>query len=171
VSDLFANLDERTFNIIVVLLVAIFFWILVQVLTKSLVDAVTSGSPRGKRFRTLSSIVRNTFSTLIIAFVIVEILGQLGVSLAPLIASAGVAGLALGFGAQTLVKDVITGFFLMAEDQFDEGDEIEVQGKKGVVERITLRTITLRDSKDAVHIIPNGAINLVSNFSKTKKKR
>lgn len=167
-QNLFTNLDDRTFRIIVVFLIAIFFWTLVQVLTKSLVDALSSGTPKGKRLRTLSSIVRNTFSTIIIAFVIIEILGLLGISFAPLVASAGVVGLAIGFGAQTLVKDVITGFFLLAEDQFDEGDEIEVQGKKGIVEKITLRTITLREPKGAVHIIPNGSINLVTNFSKKK---
>ncbi|MDP2671341.1 MAG: mechanosensitive ion channel [bacterium] len=163
------NFDQRTLNILVYFVVAVFLWILVQLLNKSLVNAVTIGTPRGKRLRTLSSIIKNTLSTIIIAFLLIEILSQFGISLAPILASASIIGLAVGFGAQTLIKDVISGFFLLAEDQFDEGDEISVNDKRGVVEKVTLRTVWLRDKEEAQHIIPNGSIAVVSNYSRKKK--
>ena len=144
--------DSRLVNILVILIVAILFWFLVQLLSKSLVNALSMGTPRGKRLRTLSSIVKNTLSVLIFVFVIIEVLSQFGVSLAPIIASASIIGLAVGFGAQTLVKDVISGFFLLAEDQFDEGDEIAINDKRGEVEKITLRTVWLaRQGRCSAH--------------------
>lgn len=164
----FLSLDEKTLKLVVVFFIAAFLWILVQVLNKALVNALTVGTPRGKRLRTLSSIVKNTLSTAILIFVIIEVLTNLGVSLAPLLASVSIAGLAVGFGAQTLVKDVISGFFLLAEDQFDEDDDIEVAGKRGIVEKVTLRTVWLRDKNGSVHTIPNGTITTVTNFSKKK---
>ncbi len=167
-SRILTNLDEKSLHLLVVFIIASFFWALVQLLTKSMVDALTVGTPRGRRLRTLSSIVRNTLSSGILIFVLIEVLSTLGVSLAPLLASVSIAGLAVGFGAQALVKDVISGFFLLAEDQFDVGDEIVVADKKGTVEKVTLRTVSLRDKDGSLHTVPNGAITTVTNLSKKK---
>ncbi|MBV9362226.1 MAG: mechanosensitive ion channel family protein [Betaproteobacteria bacterium] len=91
------------------------------------------------------------------------VLDALGISIAPLLATAGVAGLAIGFGAQSLVKDYFTGLFLLIEDQIREGDVVEISGKAGVVEEVTLRYVRLRDGDGFVHFIPNGEIKLVTN--------
>ena len=91
------------------------------------------------------------------------VLDALGISIAPLLATAGVAGLAIGFGAQSLVKDYFTGLFLLIEDQIRQGDVVEVAGKAGVVEEVTLRYVRLRDGDGFVHFVPNGEIKLVTN--------
>jgi small conductance mechanosensitive channel len=91
------------------------------------------------------------------------ILGELGISIAPILATAGVAGVAIGFGAQSLIKDYFTGFFLLLEDQVREGDVVEVAGRGGLVEEITLRYVRLRDMDGHVHFVPNGEIKAVTN--------
>jgi small conductance mechanosensitive channel len=88
------------------------------------------------------------------------------IDIAPLLAGAGILGLAFSFGAQSLVKDVISGFFYLVEGQFAMGDVIEVAGKTGVVERMTLRMVVLRDAHGTVHMIPNGQITTVSNMTR-----
>jgi small conductance mechanosensitive channel len=88
------------------------------------------------------------------------------VDIGPLLAGAGILGLAFSFGAQSLVKDVISGFFILVEDQFRVGDVIEAGGKSGLVERMSLRLVMLRDSGGALHMIPNGSIATVSNFTR-----
>ncbi|MEX0621576.1 MAG: mechanosensitive ion channel domain-containing protein [Candidatus Woykebacteria bacterium] len=151
---------------LVILVVAVVVWLASQLLSNTFVTALSSGTPTGKRLRTLGSLARTATSaviTLVAAFMIIR---ELGFDIAPLIASAGIAGLAIGFGAQTLVKDVIAGAFILIENQFDEGDEIEINGKRGVVEKISLRIVSLRDKDSALHIVPNGSILMVSNFSK-----
>jgi small conductance mechanosensitive channel len=99
----------------------------------------------------------------IVAFMLV--LGELGISSAPLIATAGVAGIAIGFGVQSLVKDYFTGFALLFENQIRNGDVVEVGGKSGLVEEVTLRYVRLRDYDGVVHFVPNGLISTVSNRS------
>jgi len=163
-------LDITTVRLIYIFLLALVVWLVFQLLTKSIVRGISFGTPRGRRLRTLSSVVRTIGSTLIVGFAIFEVLATVGVNVTPLLASAGVVGLAIGFGAQTLVKDVIAGFFLLVEDQFDEGDEIEIAGKKGVVIKITLKTIWLKDEDGALHIIPAGVITTVSNFTRFETK-
>jgi small-conductance mechanosensitive channel len=94
------------------------------------------------------------------------ILGELGIQLGPLLATAGIGALAIGFGAQSLVKDVINGFFIILENQYRIGDVIDVAGVSGLVESLTLRRTVLRDLEGRVHIVPNGEIKIVSNLSK-----
>jgi small conductance mechanosensitive channel len=101
---------------------------------------------------------------LIIATVMV--LGELGVKIGPVLAAAGVAGVALGFGAQHLVKDVISGFFILMDDQIRVGDVVDIAGKAGIVERVNLRITVLRDLGGNVHYIPNGSIDTVTNMTK-----
>ena len=109
-------------------------------------------------------------STLILAFVVFETFRVLGIDLAPLLASVGVVGLSLGFGSQALVKDIVSGFFLLAEDQFSEGDDVEISGKRGIVEKMNVRTVYLRDKDGILHLVPNGSITVVSNFTRQKKE-
>jgi small conductance mechanosensitive channel len=98
--------------------------------------------------------------------VIIISLDQVGVNVAPVIAGAGIAGLALGFGAQNLVRDVISGFFMILEDQVRVGDVAVINGTGGLVETITFRTIVLRDLAGVVHVFPNGSVSTLSNMTK-----
>ncbi|NCX75896.1 MAG: small-conductance mechanosensitive channel [Actinobacteria bacterium] len=97
------------------------------------------------------------------------LLGQFGLDLGPLVASAGVVGVALGLGAQTIVRDVLSGLFMLVEDQYGVGDEVEVQDVKGIVESVGLRITTVRDTSGTLWYLRNGEILKVGNKSKTKK--
>jgi len=119
-----------------------------------------------KRSDTLSSIVRHTLIVTIIIMSAMMILRELGIEIGPIMAAAGVVGLAVGFGAQSLVKDIIGGFFILLEDQFRVGDVIQIADKGGLVERLNLKTTILRDVSGNVHYIPNGQINAVTNMTK-----
>lgn len=119
-----------------------------------------------KRTDTLASIVQYVLDILIIVVGFIMILGELNIQIGPILAAAGVLGLAVGFGAQSLVKDVILGFFILLEDQFRVGDVVEIAGKGGVVEKINLRITILRDLAGNVHYIPNGEIDTVTNMTK-----
>ncbi|HEX7056494.1 MAG TPA: mechanosensitive ion channel family protein [Bacilli bacterium] len=118
-----------------------------------------------RRAATLGKLAGNIVSYVIDFIVILMILSQLGVDLAPLLAGAGVIGLAIGFGAQSLVKDVISGFFIIFEDQFGVGDVIQTGNYYGTVEEIGLRVTRIKSWKGEVHIIPNGSISEVTNYS------
>ncbi|WP_256759628.1 mechanosensitive ion channel family protein [Cohnella sp. WQ 127256] len=120
---------------------------------------------RTKRVKTMGRLLKNTASYILNFIAILLILGEFNIELAPLLAGAGVIGLAIGFGAQSLVKDIITGFFIVLEDQFSVGDVIQTRDFKGTVELIGLRATRIRNWTGEVHIIPNGSINEVTNFS------
>ena len=160
--------SAQNLRILIIVFIAFFAWAIVQLLTKGFVSSILVGSERGKRLRTLTNLVKSSASIVIAAVAVVMVLQEMGFNIAPLIASAGIVGLAIGFGAQTLVKDVIAGAFILIENQFDEDDEVEISGKRGTVVKITLRTVTIKDKEGAAHIIPNGSITIVSNFSKNK---
>ena len=119
-----------------------------------------------KRADTLSSVIRWVLRTGILLVSAVMLLGQLGVQIGPIIAAAGVVGLAVGFGAQNLVADVISGFFLLLEDQVRVGDVVQLNDKSGLVEKITLRMTILRDAAGSVHYVRNGKIDVVTNMTK-----
>lgn len=118
-----------------------------------------------RRFVTVGELLKNVISIASNFVMIMLLLSEFGVDLAPLLAGAGVFGLAVGFGAQSLVKDVITGFFIILEDQFAVGDVIQTGTLKGTVEIIGLRTTRLVSWTGEVHIIPNGMITNVTNYS------
>jgi len=120
---------------------------------------------RTRRVQTLGRLLKNAASYVINFIAVLLILGEFHIELAPLLAGAGVIGLAIGFGAQSLVKDVITGFFIIIEDQFSVGDVIQTGSFKGTVEMIGLRATRIRNWTGEIHIIPNGSINEVTNFS------
>lgn len=119
-----------------------------------------------KRTNTLIGIVRGTLNITLSVIFILIILRELGIDIAPLLAGAGIIGLAVGFGAQELVRDVISGFFMLLENQLRVGDIVKINDTRGVVEGIELRTITLRDISGTVHIFQNGKINSLSNMTK-----
>ncbi len=121
---------------------------------------------RAKRAKTLGSVVRNVTTAVVSAIAVLMVLRELRIDIAPVLAGAGIVGLAVGFGAQTLVRDIISGFFLILEDQVRVGDVAAINGTGGLVEAINLRTIVLRDIEGTVHIFPNGAITTLANRSK-----
>lgn len=121
---------------------------------------------RTKRARTLGDVLRKAITALVLAVALLMILRELGLDIVPLLSAAGIAGVALGFGAQTLVRDIIAGFFLTFEDQVRVGDVVSVNDVSGLVEAINLRTIVLRDFDGTVHVVPAGTIDKLSNKSR-----
>ncbi len=120
---------------------------------------------REARLRSISLVVGSTTSVIIWSIAIIMALGETGVDLAPLIAGAGIAGVALGFGAQSLVKDCIAGLFMLLEDQYGVGDIVDLDEAAGVVEKISLRTTVLRGLDGTVWHVPNGEVSRVGNRS------
>jgi moderate conductance mechanosensitive channel len=125
-----------------------------------------ASTPRAKRAHTLAGIVRVGAVIAIWLLAAFTLLDQMGVRVGPLLAAAGVGGIALGLGAQSLVRDLIAGFFILAEHQFDVGDVIEVAGVAGRVEGVGLRTTTLRNVDGRRHVVPNGEIRISTNMTK-----
>lgn len=124
------------------------------------------GLERRRRARTLSGTLARVVSVVVAFGAALMVFTQLNINVLPILTGAGIAGLAIGFGAQNLVRDVISGFFLILEDQVRVGDLAQIQSVTGVVEQITLRTIVLRDADGAVHVYPNGTITTLANLSK-----
>ncbi|HEX8907121.1 MAG TPA: mechanosensitive ion channel domain-containing protein, partial [Longimicrobiaceae bacterium] len=120
-----------------------------------------------QRTRTLVSLLRSVGRVIIFVIFLFMLLSAIGLDLGPLLAGAGVVGLAISFGAQSLVKDVISGLFILIENQFAVGDVVRIGSVSGAVERMTLRVVVLRDVHGVVHIIPNGEIKKVSNLTRT----
>ena len=121
---------------------------------------------RAKRAKTLGSVVTKVATVLIVGIAVLTILREFRIDIAPVLAGAGIVGLAVGFGAQTLVRDIISGFFLILEDQVRVGDVVAINGVGGLVEGLNLRTIVLRDAEGTVHVFPNGSITSLANRSK-----
>jgi moderate conductance mechanosensitive channel len=119
-----------------------------------------------KRLETLGRVFRYIASVLITVVAGMLVLSEFGISIAPILATAGVVGVAVGFGAQSLIKDYFNGFFLLLENQIRQGDVVEAAGKSGLVEEVTLRYVRLRDYEGNVHYIPNGVITTVTNMSR-----
>ena len=121
---------------------------------------------RAKRARTVGSLVRNVLTAIVLSLAGLTILREFGVDIMPVVTGAGILGLAVGFGAQTLVRDVISGFFLIFENHLRVGDVAVIEGTGGIVEAINLRTTVLRDLEGTVHVFPNGSFSRVSNRTK-----
>jgi small conductance mechanosensitive channel len=121
---------------------------------------------RARRARTLGAVLSNVTSIVVVAIATLMVLHELRVDISPALTGTAVVGVALGFGAQTLVKDLIGGFFLILENQVRVGDVASINGTGGLVEAINLRTIVLRDEQGTVHVIPNGSIETLANLTK-----
>lgn len=124
------------------------------------------GAEDQRRVETLARVFRYIASVVIVVVAGMLTLSELGISIAPILGAAGVVGLAVGFGAQSLIKDYFNGFFLLLENQIRQGDVVEVGGKSGLVEEVTLRYLRLRDFEGSVHYVPNGLITTVTNKSR-----
>jgi small conductance mechanosensitive channel len=123
-----------------------------------------------KRLETLSQVVHRSATVLALLLAAMMILPELGINIGALLAAAGLAGLAIGFGAQSLVKDVISGLFILVENQYAKGDVVNLAGVGGLVEEVNLRRTVLRDLDGAVHSIPNGEITVASNLTRSKSR-
>jgi moderate conductance mechanosensitive channel len=126
---------------------------------------ITPGN-RAQEVQTLTGVITNIGVSIILFVAALEILPMLGFNVGPLLASAGVAGLAIGFGAQALVHDFINGFFILLDKQYGIGDNIRIAGVKGMVEEMTLRYTALRDDDGTLHFVPNSQITIVSNTTR-----
>ncbi|MGJ9459179.1 mechanosensitive ion channel family protein [Oceanobacillus sp. CF4.6] len=139
--------------------------------TRSLVDKTFTNRTRGpirisqRREKTLKKLIKNVVAYVVYFMAIVMILGVFNFDVGPLLAGAGVIGLAIGFGAQNLVRDIISGFFIIFEDQFSVGDYVAVSGVEGTVEEIGLRTTQVLSWTGEMHILPNGNVTQVTNYS------
>lgn len=180
VANLLEKLTDWLLNhgIRVVLIIGV-AWLL-KALSKRIVFRLTHAASNSdrinmtmadiKRMDTIARLFNWTFNILIILIATMMILKEFSVDIAPILAGAGILGLAVGFGGQYLVRDIITGFFIISENQYRIGDVINIGGVSGVVEDITLRVTTLRDMDGTVHHIPHGEIKTVSNLTKQFSK-
>jgi small-conductance mechanosensitive channel len=175
-ADVLVKLMERFITWLLtsgvrILIITVLAWVAIRVIrgmTARLHKAMVGKSvslERIKRADTILGMVRTVCAIFVGVTAAMMALRETGIDIAPVLATAGVGGLAIGFGAQTMVKDVISGFFLLVEEQVRIGDIVEVAGKSGVVERISLRTIRLRDVAGNVHVVPNGNVSLVTNMT------
>ncbi|MCL4309456.1 MAG: mechanosensitive ion channel family protein [Actinomycetota bacterium] len=139
---------------------------LIKVAARKVGDSDLVSREQEMRARTLGGIVRGLIIVILVIIVFLMVLRELGYDIGPLLAGAGIAGIAVGLGAQTLVRDLIGGFFVLLEGQFYIDDIIEVGDVRGRVEAIRLRTTLIRDSEGILHIVPNGEMRVVSNLTK-----
>jgi len=157
-------------KLLIIVLVTLFFQSVLRVVTRKLEDfskeAHVRTGLRAQQLRTLASVIGSVGTAVIYFLAAMQALPLFGVDVKPILASAGIVGLAVGFGAQTLVKDVINGFFILLENQYDLGDTVKIAGVTGTVESMTLRRTTLRDPNGAVHVIPNSEIKVVTNLTR-----
>ena len=159
-------MTETTWRVIGTAAIGLLGLLVLQVVYKIVEKRLTahkSINERAKRIKTLWQVGRNAGYILILVSVIMMILSELGVDITPVLASAGVAGLALSLGAQTLIKDLLGGLFILSENQFYVGDVITLGNLSGTVEEIRLRATYLRDLEGRLHMIPNGDIRTVTN--------
>ncbi|MGH8427111.1 MAG: mechanosensitive ion channel family protein [Gammaproteobacteria bacterium] len=170
----YASLAQNALRIALILLGALVVWLLIRfVIARTEASIIKRSEEKGdsageakRRAMTLTSIIRRLLFILYWLAVVLTLLSQLGVQIGALLAGAGVAGLALSFGAQSLVKDVISGFFIVMENQIRVGDIAVINGTGGTVEAIYFRTTLLRDLDGAVHVFRNGEINNLANLTR-----
>jgi len=169
VSDVGRLVVSRTIKIFFVLALALIVWEIANtMITVYLEKTDDDGTQvvRSARARTLLPLARNALFVVILTMALLTTLSEFGVNIGPLLAGAGVIGLAIGFGAQTLVKDIITGAFILFEDSISVGDYVTVGGLSGTVEGMTIRTIRMRDARGTVHTVPFSAVDTVTNMTK-----
>lgn len=162
---------EHALNIVVILVLGWIARILLTKLVRNIVkqtvrhDLFPTEADRKKRLQTLDGLVGTVVKIIVWVVVTVMLINELGINTGPLIASAGIIGIVVGFGAQTLIKDFTSGLFIIAENQYRVGDTIEINDITGVVEEITIRTTVLRDINGYLHHIPNGSIEVTTNMT------
>ncbi len=164
-------LETRGLRILIIVVVSVVGYRLIRGIIYRFRKSVEDDDPSmrsesEKRAETIGRVSRQMALAVIGITAGLGILRELGFDIAPLLAGAGIAGLAVGFGAQNLVRDLITGFFIIFENQIRVGDVVEVAGKMGKVEQVNLRTTVLRDGEGRVHVVPNGQITTVTNMTR-----
>ena len=162
-----AALLQRAVTIALILIVALVAWEAVNLMIGRYLDRLAAGGTGTARARTLLPLLRTTALIVIAVLVTLVVLSELGVNIAPLLAGAGVVGLAIGFGSQKLVQDVITGLFILIEDTLAVGDVVEFDASHaGIVEAISVRTVRLRDLSGSVHTLPFSEVKTILNMTK-----
>ena len=163
----FKDSYQTIVNISIIMFAGFFGWKTLSTLIKKKLDSIDNSKDeaQNQRVNTLFRILKNFVSIAILIVVIMLVLSELGIEIGPLLAAAGVVGLAVGFGAQTLVKDIITGLFIILEGQITIGDVVEVAGHSGRVEAITIRTVRLRDINGHLHVVPFSEVTTVKNIT------
>lgn len=168
---MFANLPDYYTNKFIFTLAALLVGIIVSYSSKKIINVLFLGVSRTMRSehasaktQTIRSILKHSVDGVILILVLLIILSQWGVDIIPLLTGAGLLGLAISFGAQTLVKDIISGFFIILEDQYNVGDHIKVDKYEGDVYRITLRLTILRDKNENLIYIPNSQMTIVMRY-------
>jgi small conductance mechanosensitive channel len=165
-------MTDHGYNIIGIIAVSIILFFLLR---RAILPLITmtrkkqlqqKGEEAEKRVRTLSRIITGLSLTIIVITATFMVLAELGINIVPLIASFGIVGIAIGFGAQSLFKDLIAGFFILAEGQYNVSDVIKIADISGVVEEINLRRTIIRDLDGVVHVVPNGTITVASNYTR-----
>jgi len=152
-----------------VLIIVVLAWLALVAVNRGIrrfrayMEARANDGEAAKRVGTLCRAFRYMGSVVIAVVAAMLVMNELGISIAPVLATAGVAGIAIGFGAQSLVKDYFSGLFLLVEDQIRQGDVVQIAGIGGQVEEVTLRYVRLRDFEGHVHFVPNGEIKIVTN--------
>lgn len=157
-------------KLLAILLLSFILIRLLTIITRKMVELsqhkAVHPSIRAQQISTVVGVIRSAGIFVVLLVAVMQTLQVFGINIAPLLASAGIAGLAIGFGAQTLVKDVINGFFILAENQFEVGDTIKAAGVQGTVEEVTMRRTLLRDADGTLHVVPNSNIQIVSNMTR-----
>ena len=172
-ADLPVLFLSHFFRIVLILLLGLAAWKLIDRVAPRIIRAllwshkgIETPEERAKREETLVHVVQWSANTLLLFVVGLTVLGELGVDVTPALASVGVVGVALGFGAQSLVQDTISGIFILLENQYRKGDVARVAGVAGLVEEVNLRRTVLRDLDGIVHSVPNGQIGVASNYTR-----
>jgi len=166
-------LNTHGWKILLIVAVAAVIYLLLRRLIPPILRRMVTARMRGQeeeeikqRVDTLSRVLVGTGLLIIIIVVLFTILAEVGVNIAPALAGVGIVGIAIGFGAQSLVKDFISGLFILLENQYSVGDVVKIAGITGIVEEINLRRTVLRDLDGIVHSVPNGEISVASNYTK-----
>ncbi|MEM9012997.1 MAG: mechanosensitive ion channel domain-containing protein [Pseudomonadota bacterium] len=162
-STVGVRLTETILSVVFVLLMTFAIWLALA----SWIDFRLNpefGSTPTAREQTLLTLLRNAVTIVLVVITLMFVLSEIGIDIAPLIASAGVLGLAIGFGAQKMVQDIITGVFIQFENAMNVGDVVTVGGTTGTVERLTIRSVSLRDVEGVFHIVPFSSVDMVSNY-------
>lgn len=169
---IWAGLGGAAATLLRILVILVAAWILIGVLQRAIrafrvrIASRLDDREAIKRAETLGRVSRYLAAVVVSLIAGMLVLGELGISVAPILGAAGVVGLAVGFGAQSLVKDYFTGFFLLLENQIRQGDVVQLGDHSGLVEEVTLRFVQLRDYDGHVHFVPNGQITTVINMSR-----
>ena len=165
----YLHFSRELLHVVIILLLA---WFLIRLsgklirLFRDYMNTKSDSAEEGRRIETLARVFRHSASAVITLVAGMLALSEMGISIAPILGAAGVMGIAVGFGAQSLIKDYFSGIFLLLENQIRQGDAVEICGKVGDVEDITLRYVCLRDVEGNVHYVPNGQITTVTNKSR-----